>query len=762
MAGGDIELTFDLWHPDPLPREPFTVGVPFPPGALRSAGEACLFDGDAELYCQRKVLTAWPDGSVRWLLLDFQVDLPAGAGKALRLVYGRGASAAALEETGISLGEERSELVVDNGLLRFVCHTRPLRLLDTVQLDGREVLSAKEPLDFRVMDLSGNVYRAGQCKVPSVTVEAGGPLRTTVRFEGSHLDEAGRAFLDFALLLTTWSGKPYVSLEYQIIHRGGEGPAELQEASCGLTFAGREQARFAAGAGEALRPGDGIQVTCGAEGAAIDIPRAPFGPRQPCPESAVASPWLERAGAGRCLGVAVRHALQQFPKRLAAEPGSLGVAFYPRDEVPLRLHQGAAKSHEMLLYFHAGEPEGEAAAVARRALRFNLAERPRLPAAWVQEARAFGSQFPARPLFHLDAALDQAFDNRPRGMGLLHFGDEPHPLAPAGARGAEAVVWSHNAYDLAHALLLHYVRSGQHRHFAAAEALVRHVMDVDHVHFSPDPLRDGGLAPPCVVGHGRGDAPASAGHQWVEGLLAYHYLTGSERAALTVRRVGENVLRQVPALVEQAGEAAGIEAVAWALYTAATLYRELGRPQYFEAARKLIDRLADALPSPTGPPLSSSPRGAGATPATVAVALTAVQRYHLVSKERRAADLLLRQLDGLLAGGECLWRHTLFPGLRPDLCSAALLLEPLAFAYQLTSEARYLEAGRPLVRHLVGRGGLSASAASVPEQQLVGDAIVCRPVVAPLSGLELAQVVRPLLAYLAAAEAAGQLEGLGL
>ena len=222
MPGGEIPLTFDTRLPWALEREPVTVGVPFPPSALAEADEACLFDGGRELYCQRQVLATWPDGSVRWLLLDFQVDLPAGAPKALLLVYGRGTSQAALDETGISLTEGRREITVDTGPLRFEWRTRPLRLFETVHLDGAEVLSAKEPVDFRLVDLSGAVYTPSHCELPSVATEAGGPLRAALRFQGSHLDEAGRASLDFDLLLTAWSGRPYVVLEHQIVHRGGE------------------------------------------------------------------------------------------------------------------------------------------------------------------------------------------------------------------------------------------------------------------------------------------------------------------------------------------------------------------------------------------------------------------------------------------------------------------------------------------------------------------------------------------------------------
>ena len=69
MSSNEIDLTFEPSPVGPLAREPVTIGVPFPPGALGAAEEARLFAGQAELFCQRQVLSSWPDGSVRGLNL---------------------------------------------------------------------------------------------------------------------------------------------------------------------------------------------------------------------------------------------------------------------------------------------------------------------------------------------------------------------------------------------------------------------------------------------------------------------------------------------------------------------------------------------------------------------------------------------------------------------------------------------------------------------------------------------------------------------
>jgi len=57
---------------------PVTSGVPFGIGELISADAVSLRRGEAggpEVPLQTEILSRWPDSSIRWLLLDFQVDL---------------------------------------------------------------------------------------------------------------------------------------------------------------------------------------------------------------------------------------------------------------------------------------------------------------------------------------------------------------------------------------------------------------------------------------------------------------------------------------------------------------------------------------------------------------------------------------------------------------------------------------------------------------------------------------------------------------
>ncbi len=58
--------------------EPVTVGIPLPPSAVMHPDKLVLLDqkGQPSLL-QSQVLARWFDGSVKWVLLDFQMSIGA-------------------------------------------------------------------------------------------------------------------------------------------------------------------------------------------------------------------------------------------------------------------------------------------------------------------------------------------------------------------------------------------------------------------------------------------------------------------------------------------------------------------------------------------------------------------------------------------------------------------------------------------------------------------------------------------------------------
>ena len=84
-----IELGASIGHGHGFDRrgEPVTLGVPLPRGAVSETPALRLADDAGRLVpLQAQALDRWPDGSVRWGLLDFRADVPARRATRYRLL----------------------------------------------------------------------------------------------------------------------------------------------------------------------------------------------------------------------------------------------------------------------------------------------------------------------------------------------------------------------------------------------------------------------------------------------------------------------------------------------------------------------------------------------------------------------------------------------------------------------------------------------------------------------------------------------------
>ncbi len=194
-------------------RWPVTRGVPIPKGTLRDVdGLGVSSPGSARVPAQFRVLGRWPDGSVKWMLVDFQADaVPSG-----RAVYTLTDEMA--EVTGnlpappppartVRIEETDRDLQVDTGALRFRIGRHQYGLFHSVSLgyapDETPTLAHSAPVQggdawarFSEGASDGKLKRrlygpGGLCRASlagdsyDVTVEEQGPLRTVIRMESA-------------------------------------------------------------------------------------------------------------------------------------------------------------------------------------------------------------------------------------------------------------------------------------------------------------------------------------------------------------------------------------------------------------------------------------------------------------------------------------------------------------------------------------------------------------------------------------------------
>ena len=165
-------------------------------------------DGGAPLPVQSRALSAWPDGSTRWLLVDTQVDLrpnqrtpPAGRARHRRVTPGATADGHRSGAEGID---------VDTGALRFRVPRTRFALLDALHPAGE-----KRPFNGAVAAYSSPGERRGEAQQPTdVRVLEQGPLRTRIALTGTY----GNGF-DYEIRLDAYAGQPFVRILHTFINR---------------------------------------------------------------------------------------------------------------------------------------------------------------------------------------------------------------------------------------------------------------------------------------------------------------------------------------------------------------------------------------------------------------------------------------------------------------------------------------------------------------------------------------------------------------
>ena len=144
------QLVITVYEPGGVDRTsfPLTTGSPFGQGEL-SADEslAMLDDSGRALPLQTRVMETHEDGSVRWLLLDYQADLPALEHTTHTLVTGR-KSPESPDGGMIRTAEDGDLLVVENGVLKIEVDRARCRPLLRVWHEGE--LVSDGGLDFSI------------------------------------------------------------------------------------------------------------------------------------------------------------------------------------------------------------------------------------------------------------------------------------------------------------------------------------------------------------------------------------------------------------------------------------------------------------------------------------------------------------------------------------------------------------------------------------------------------------------------------------
>ena len=708
-------VPFLLEEPTGVRRErwPICWGVPFPQGALGSAENVRLLDPDGgEIPCAIRETGRWPDGSVKWILLQFQVSVGPQERATYTVEFGTGVVRAEFDSP-LTVSDAEGEILVETGPLRFAVSKRRFALLDQVWFEETPMLRPGDAQRVWLTTPEGGTYRMAEDPSPSVAVEETTSQRVVLRATGRHLSDDGDKLFDYLVRIYAYAGLPRIDIEYTFVNTEDEEYTEVKEIALRTGVRLKGQPVGLCGAGKKLYESSepfysyhkDVMIGYGVfQGSPIYLADGTPAEGVGMYEQQIARGWMDLSDGERGVAVCMRDFVVNYPKKASVGKNEIVFHFWPSDAETLEFHRGMSKTNALTFLFHRGSGRGARVHEIGAAV-----EEPITPwnGSWYLESKAFGDVFPHSPKRYpkTEAALrDLALGHRDRrALGVVDYGDYV-----AGAGGHRSYFANNNEHDIPHGLLLQYLRDGEYLAYHVAESGIWHTMDIDIVHHtSRSPLELGGWRI-----HGRGhvqydpegfpDVSVAPSHMWTESLIEYYYLTGHPRALACARGVADcfvGLIEEGWATPPYHSEWHSSRDSGWPLIGLAAVYEATGEERYLDAMTTVARALAAAQRENGGWPIVLR-FNEGYCPFQMGIALTGLMRYHQVTGDEEIEQVFLKGMD-FLAGDEMrfadgTWIYVTSPEYRGSYYSSTPL-EPFGYAYELTKNPWYIRQG--LIHH---------------------------------------------------------------
>jgi hypothetical protein len=567
-------------------NEPVTVGIPLPKGQVFDPTQMALYNVcDERIPTQSEVLARWSDGSVQWVLLDFLVNATPKTTAAYTL-KDCAESVPVTQDGPMKVQESPVSITIDTGYALFSLNPTRFSPFERIIIQGQNILD-ESGSSLVLLDEEGRAY---QPCIRSHTIEATGPLRTTLRMQGVFLSGAQDIRGHFVSRLSFYAGSGLVELRFTLYnpraatHLGGlwdlgdAGSVYFRDLALSLALHTQNDVLClwtpqlhqplipSAGArleiyqdssggqnwcstnhanrhGQVMQTFQGYRVT--ADGCVVA-------------EGKRATPVMAVGDHETRVIGAVDKFWQNFPKALEADHNTLRIRLFPQQYRDVyELQGGEQKTHTVWLQFHR---QHDSLPDVRW---WHCRLQPRTTPEWYAHSQAISYLTPRSANKYADyqALIDTAiegnntfFDRREiiDEYGWRHFGELYADHEAVGYQGDTPLV-SHynNQYDAIYGAMVQYTSSGDPRWWTLMTDLAKHVIDIDIYHTSEDrPAYNQGLF--WHTDHYTGAATAthrtysqatreakalqdygggpSNEHNYTTGLLHYYYGTGDPLA----------------------------------------------------------------------------------------------------------------------------------------------------------------------------------------------------------------------------------------
>lgn len=730
-----ITLRFEKLYNRNRVAQPCAVSVPLAKGMLGDTGMVSLWQNGTRLPVQTKVLSRYPDGSVRFLFLRFLADIPANKGTTVEceLKSESGAFCEATEASDRELLHKTMEFCknyVQNQLSGNVLSTAE-RNYHIRYGEWQVVESGPVCVILSNQGMLAAEHGHGVSAMIETEPESGLLCETRVTVY------AGKSYADFEIRLINATEEPVAitAWEYKITPEWETTRTTVRTCVADSNY----KTNFLIGeAGEALEKSIDAEVLMNQsnEHSAETFHGTFF-----------ADVTTEEGGV--CATMFQAH--QNFPKALRVDRSGIVIGLVPQESEPAVLQSGMAIAQRFQLYFHeAGE---ELQDINHQSTMYQMPDVPVLSPEVYEASGLYPDIFVKDEWKNADVegAFSISADVHTRSYGMLCWGDAPDPNYTAQGRGHGSLVWTNNEYDFPHACMLEFARSGVRRCMDYCVVSGTHQRDVDICHYSKNPLLLGGQWE-----HTRGhciDGKIVCSHQWVEGILDCYHLTGDERFLAAALGIGENVLRLLD--TPEYGKTGGLSAreTGWALRTLTALYKETFDKKWLAKCDWIVAQFKEWAESCGGWLAPYTDNTSIRVPFMISVAIGSLMRYYREFPREDIRKMILKAADDLVEN--CYMDNGFFYYKELQTLSRVgtnpLVLEAMAIAYELTRDTKYLACGKKTFRSVIqGSFGLGFGA----QKRVAENAVLMGNTATKRFG----QMYLPAATYYKAAAEAGVLE----
>lgn len=196
-------------------NEPVTSGVPFPMGLLFEGDDIYISDGINPIPGQFRILSKWRDGSIRWLLVDFQANVSANSIHKYYLCKGINSQPVPPK---LEIKDGTHYLEIDTGVMKFRINKENFNLFDEVWLGNKKIVSSNLNNGAFIKGTNNTLYSSSSNKPYKVELEEVGSLRCVIKVSGWHKTNTGEKLLEYTTRIYVYAGKSFVRVFHTLMN----------------------------------------------------------------------------------------------------------------------------------------------------------------------------------------------------------------------------------------------------------------------------------------------------------------------------------------------------------------------------------------------------------------------------------------------------------------------------------------------------------------------------------------------------------------